>query len=219
MPVGHRGQGIYDYVYEAERPELFYKGSAARTVGPHAAVGLRGDSKLTAVEAELAVVVGADGAIVGYTVGNDLSAWDIERENPLFLPQSKIFGGCFAFGPVLATAGEIRDPHALDDPVRHRAGRAPLLPGPGNTARPQAPVRGAGRVALALQRRAARHRALDRHRDPRAGRARAGGRRHREYHDRSRRHAAESGDAPPAVSAPPRREGAFATVPGRCRPG
>jgi 2-dehydro-3-deoxy-D-arabinonate dehydratase len=109
----HRGKGIYDYVYEAERPELFYKGSAARSVGPHAAVGLRGDSTLTAVEAELAVVVGAGGAIVGYTVGNDLSAWDIERENPLFLPQSKIFQGSFAFGPIIATPASIPDPHTL----------------------------------------------------------------------------------------------------------
>jgi 2-dehydro-3-deoxy-D-arabinonate dehydratase len=109
----HRGKGIYDYVYEAERPELFYKGSAARSVGPHGAVGVRGDSRLTAVEAELAVVVGVGGAIVGYTVGNDLSAWDIERENPLFLPQSKIFQGSFAFGPVIATPGSIPDAHAL----------------------------------------------------------------------------------------------------------
>jgi 2-dehydro-3-deoxy-D-arabinonate dehydratase len=109
----HRGKGIYDHVYEAERPELFYKGSASRAVGPHVAVGLRGDSRLTAVEAELALVVGAGGAIVGYTVGNDLSAWDIERENPLFLPQSKIFRGSFAFGPVIATPASIPDPHAL----------------------------------------------------------------------------------------------------------
>ena len=110
---GHRGKGIYDYVYEAERPELFYKGSAARSVGPHGAVGVRGDSKLTVVESELAVVIGARGAIVGYTVGNDMSAWDIERENPLFLPQSKIFQGSFGFGPVIATPASIPDPHAL----------------------------------------------------------------------------------------------------------
>ena len=109
----HRGKGIYDYVYEAERPELFYKGSAARSVGPHGAVGLRGDSKLTVVEAELAVVIGVGGRIVGYTVGNDMSAWDIERENPLFLPQSKIFQGSFGFGPVIATPASIPDPHAL----------------------------------------------------------------------------------------------------------
>jgi len=120
----HRGKGIYDYVYEAERPELFYKGSAARSVGPHGAAGLRGDSKLTAVEAELAVVVGVGGGIVGYTVGNDLSAWDIERENPLFLPQSKIFQGSFAFGPVIATPASVPDPHALTIRcVIERAGR------------------------------------------------------------------------------------------------
>src|SRR5215471_7731548 len=88
---GHREKGIYDHVYEAKRPELFFKATAARAVGPYAPLGLRGDSTLTAVEAELAVVVGVDHRIVGYTIGNDLSAWDIERENPLFLPQSKIF--------------------------------------------------------------------------------------------------------------------------------
>jgi len=121
---GHRGKGIYDHVYDAERPELFYKGSAARCVGPHAPVGLRGDSRLTAVEAELAVVVGLGGRIVGYAVGNDLSAWDIERENPLYLPQSKIFQGSFAFGPVLVTPGDVPDPHALRIRcVIERAGR------------------------------------------------------------------------------------------------
>jgi len=121
----HRGKGIYDHVYEAERPELFYQGSAARAVGPHAAAGIRGDSTLTAVEAELAVVIGAGGTIIGYTVGNDLSAWDIERENPLFLPQSKIFQGSFAFGPVIATPEGIPDPHALTIRcVIERAGRA-----------------------------------------------------------------------------------------------
>lgn len=74
---------------------------------------MREDSALTAVEPELALVLGPGARIVGYTAGNDLSAWDIERENPLFLPQSKVFEGCFALGPVLVTAGAIGDPHAL----------------------------------------------------------------------------------------------------------
>jgi 2-dehydro-3-deoxy-D-arabinonate dehydratase len=130
---GHRGKGIYDHVYESARPELFFKGSAARSVGPHAPVGLRGDSKLTAVEAELAVVIGAGGAIVGVTVGNDLSAWDIERDNPLFLPQSKIFQGSFAFGPVIATRSTVPDPHALTIRcVIERAGK-PLYDGRAST--------------------------------------------------------------------------------------
>jgi 2-dehydro-3-deoxy-D-arabinonate dehydratase len=110
---GHREKGIYDHVYDSERPELFFKGTMSRSVGSHLPLGLRGDSTLTAVEAELAVVVGFGGRIVGYTVGNDLSAWDIERANPLFLPQSKVFQGAFAFGPVLATPGTVKDPHAL----------------------------------------------------------------------------------------------------------
>ncbi len=112
----HRGRtkGIYDDVYESERPELFFKATMTRAVGPNGRIAVRRDSQLTAVEPELALVVGHGGAIVGYTVGNDLSAWDIERANPLFLPQSKMFSGCFAFGPVLVTAGEIGDPHTLD---------------------------------------------------------------------------------------------------------
>jgi len=108
-----RVKGIYDHVYESDRPELFFKATASHCAGPHTPIGVRGDSKLTAVEAELAVVVGAGGKIVGYTVGNDVSAWDIERENPLFLPQSKIFRGGFALGPVIATPATIPDAHAL----------------------------------------------------------------------------------------------------------
>lgn len=128
-----RTRGIYDHVYEAERPELFFKATPARIAGPRAPVGLRGDSRLTAVEAELAFVLGAPGRIVGYTIGNDLSAWDIERENPLFLPQSKIFDGCFAMGPVLVTPSEIRDPHLLDLAVTIRRGDRVVFRGGVNT--------------------------------------------------------------------------------------
>jgi 2-dehydro-3-deoxy-D-arabinonate dehydratase len=124
-----RTRGIYDYVYESKRPELFFKGTAARTVGPSGRIGLRPDSVLTAVEAELAVVIGARGRIVGYSIGNDLSAWDIERENPLFLPQSKIFDGCFALGPVIVTASEIGDPHALDLTCRILRGGTAIFEG------------------------------------------------------------------------------------------
>lgn len=128
-----RTKGIYDHVYESERPELFFKATAARTVGPNAPIGVRRDSRLTAVEAELAVVVGRGGRIVGYAAGNDLSAWDIERENPLFLPQSKIFDGCFALGPVLATPAEVGDAHALDLRCRILRGAEPRFEGRVNT--------------------------------------------------------------------------------------
>jgi 2-dehydro-3-deoxy-D-arabinonate dehydratase len=109
-----RTKGIYDFVYESERPELFFKATASRTAGPNAPIHVRADSMLTAVEPELAVVLGQNGGIVAYTIGADLSAWDIERANPLFLPQSKVFDGCFACGPVLVTAADIGDPQALE---------------------------------------------------------------------------------------------------------
>lgn len=109
-----RQKGIYDHVYDSERPELFFKATASRCVGPNAPLLIRGDSRLTAPEPELAFILGERGAIVGYTLCNDLSAWDIERENPLFLPQSKIFAGCCALGPMIVTTGELRDAYQLE---------------------------------------------------------------------------------------------------------
>jgi len=108
------GSGIYDKVYSADRPELFFKSTASRCAGPGQPIGRRRDSTFTATEPELAIVIGRGGAILGYTLANDVSAWDIERENPLYLPQSKVYNGCFAFGPVIVTPDEIKDPYALD---------------------------------------------------------------------------------------------------------
>ncbi|MBD3181726.1 hypothetical protein GF312_05500 [Candidatus Poribacteria bacterium] len=107
-------KGIYDYVYSAERPEIFFKATASRCVGNKDYICIRRDSELTAAEPEMAYVIGGKQGIVGYTVCNDVSAWDIERENPLYLPQSKVFYGCCALGPVLVTASEIPDPYNLD---------------------------------------------------------------------------------------------------------
>jgi 2-dehydro-3-deoxy-D-arabinonate dehydratase len=107
------GTGFYDKVYDAERPELFFKASAGRCSAPGEAIGRRHDSTFTASEPELAIVLGRRGTILGFTLANDVSAWDIERENPLYLPQSKIYRGCFSFGPVIATPDEIVDPHHL----------------------------------------------------------------------------------------------------------
>jgi 2-dehydro-3-deoxy-D-arabinonate dehydratase len=108
------GTGFYDRVYTAARPELFYKAAPRHCVGPGGAIGRRRDSTFTASEPELALVLGRDGAILGYTLANDVSAWDIERENPLYLPQSKIYTGCFSFGPVIVTPDEVPDPYALE---------------------------------------------------------------------------------------------------------
>ncbi len=108
------GKGIYDMVYESERPEIFSKGGDSRCVGPNAAASIRADSAITVPEAELAYVLGANGEIVGYTICDDVSAWDIERENPLYLPQSKVFYGCTVLGPVLVTSDELTDPYSLE---------------------------------------------------------------------------------------------------------
>jgi 2-dehydro-3-deoxy-D-arabinonate dehydratase len=108
-------EGFYFYVYNpAHRPEIFFKGTSRVCVGTGAPIGIRSDSTFTAPEPELAVVLGSKGRIVGYTIANDVSAWDIERENPLYLPQSKVYTACCSLGPVMVTADEITDPYALE---------------------------------------------------------------------------------------------------------
>ena len=127
------GSGIYDNVYTADRPELFFKATAARCAGPGEPIGRRRDSGFTASEPEVAVVVGRGGAILGFTLANDVSAWDIERENPLYLPQSKVYNGCFAFGPVIVTPDEVRDPYALEVTCRVRRGGREVFSGSAST--------------------------------------------------------------------------------------
>jgi 2-dehydro-3-deoxy-D-arabinonate dehydratase len=107
------GTGIYDRVYAAERPELFFKATPWRCVGPGEPIGRRRDSRFTAAEPEVAIVLGRRGTILGFALANDVSAWDIERENPLYLPQSKVYTGCFAFGPTVVTPDEIPDPYGI----------------------------------------------------------------------------------------------------------
>lgn len=106
-------EGFYAHVYRSERPEVFFKGTARVCVGPGEAIGIRSDSHFTAPEPELAVLLGSRGRLLGYTLANDVSAWDIERENPLFLTQSKIYQGACAFGPVFVTPEELGDLRAL----------------------------------------------------------------------------------------------------------
>ena len=106
-------EGFYAQVFRDPRPEIFFKGTARFCVGPDAPIGLRSDSKFTAPEPELALILGLNGKIHGYTLANDVSAWDIERENPLYLPQSKMFTGCCSLGPVIVTEDEISDPYSL----------------------------------------------------------------------------------------------------------
>ncbi|WP_311170817.1 fumarylacetoacetate hydrolase family protein [Halobellus ordinarius] len=102
---------MYVNVYDAERPELFFKSTRDRTVGPDDAIGVRTDSDWNVPEPELGVVL-FRGEPVGYTVGNDVSSRSIEGENPLYLPQAKVYDRCCSLGPCIAT--DIRDPQTLD---------------------------------------------------------------------------------------------------------
>ncbi|ADI26554.1 fumarylacetoacetate hydrolase family protein [Geobacillus sp. C56-T3] len=103
----------YDRVYHAERPEIFLKSTAARTVGPNDPVYLRSDSNWQIPEPELGLVITGEGEIVGYTIGNDMSCRDIEGENPLYLPQAKIWKHSCAIGPAIRLAETVEDPYNL----------------------------------------------------------------------------------------------------------
>ena len=113
MAESEQSADIYDRVYAAERPELFFKSAAWRVSGPGVPVSVRSDSTIDVPEPELAVVLNAAGAVAGYTICNDMSSRSIEGENPLYLPQAKIYlGGC-AVGPWIVPAWEVPDPYAL----------------------------------------------------------------------------------------------------------
>ena len=113
MAESEHSANIYDRVYDAARPELFFKSAAWRVAGPDAPVSLRSDSEINVPEPELAAVLNAFGEIVGYTICNDMSSRSIEGENPLYLPQAKIYlGGCAA-GPWIRPAWEVEDPYGL----------------------------------------------------------------------------------------------------------
>ena len=95
------GDTFYDKVYDAERPEIFFKGSRHRTVGTGGKIRIRKDSAWNVPEPELTLFMTTSGSIVGYTIGNDVSSRSIEGENPLYLPQAKVYDGCAALGPCL----------------------------------------------------------------------------------------------------------------------
>jgi len=104
---------FYDKVYTAERPELFLKATAERVVGPHQPVRVRKDSRWSVPEPELALFISQDLRIVGYSIGNDMSARDIEGENPLYLPQAKIYNQSCALGPVVTLPAAMPPPDQI----------------------------------------------------------------------------------------------------------
>jgi 2-dehydro-3-deoxy-D-arabinonate dehydratase len=104
---------VYDRVYDAARPELFLKATPNRVAGPGEPIAIRGDSTWDVPEPELTLLINRDGETVGYTVGNDVSSRSIEGENPLYLPQAKVYDRCAALGPVIALAWELPDVSSL----------------------------------------------------------------------------------------------------------
>jgi 2-dehydro-3-deoxy-D-arabinonate dehydratase len=116
------GGDFYDRVYSAPRPELFFKASPHRVVGHGQQVRIRGDARWNVPEPELAVCVGPGGRIFGYTIGNDMSSRDIEGENPLYLPQAKVYDGCCALGPgILLTEEPLPDTTRIAMTIRRGA--------------------------------------------------------------------------------------------------
>lgn len=101
MEESETGASHYDRVYTADRPELFFKATPGRVADPGRPVRIRSDSRWTVPEPELTLVVTPDLKLAGYTVGNDMSARDIEGENPLYLPQAKLYRDCCALGPCI----------------------------------------------------------------------------------------------------------------------
>ena len=105
---------VYQLVYEADRPELFFKATARRTVGTDGEVGIREDAKTSVPEPEVAIVINKFSELIGMSICNDMTSRNIEGENPLYLSQAKIYFGSNALGPMIRPIWEIIDHNALD---------------------------------------------------------------------------------------------------------
>jgi len=108
------GGTFYDRVYDAPRPEIFFKATPSRVVGSGTAVRIRSDSKWNVPEPEVALAINHEGKIFGYTIGNDMSSRDIEGENPLYLPQAKVYAACCGLGPGLVVREPLPRETAID---------------------------------------------------------------------------------------------------------
>ncbi|MGW2143166.1 fumarylacetoacetate hydrolase family protein [Nonomuraea bangladeshensis] len=128
-----RAADVYELVYDAERPELFFKSVAWKVTGDGGRIAVRADSEIDVPEPELGLVLNAAGEIVGYTVVDDVSSRTIEGVNPLYLPQAKIYLGACAVGPAIRPAWEVADPYALDITLTIARGGATVWDGKSST--------------------------------------------------------------------------------------
>jgi 2-dehydro-3-deoxy-D-arabinonate dehydratase len=124
---------VYEQVYDAVRPELFFKAPAWRVVTDNDPIAIRDDSEIDVPEPELAVAIGADGSVVGYLACNDMSSRSIEGENPLYLPQAKVYDGSCALSNGIRPAWEVDDPYRLDITMRIERAGATAWEGSANT--------------------------------------------------------------------------------------
>jgi 2-dehydro-3-deoxy-D-arabinonate dehydratase len=126
-------KSVYDRVYDAERPEIFFKAMKNRVSGTGTAVAIRSDSSWDVPEPELTLVINRDGEIIGYTIGNDVSSRTIEGENPLYLPQAKVYSKCAGLGPVITLTSELPDVSNLTITLTIRRGGEVFFAGESST--------------------------------------------------------------------------------------
>ncbi|MGI8475308.1 MAG: fumarylacetoacetate hydrolase family protein [Thermomicrobiales bacterium] len=133
MEESTSAKSAYDLIYEAERPEIFFKATPSRVSGPGESIAIRGDSTWDVPEPELALAINRGGELIGYTIGNDVSSRSIEGENPLYLPQAKVYEKCAALGPSIALAWEVGDVKDRAIRLTIRRGGATLFDGDSST--------------------------------------------------------------------------------------
>lgn len=130
-----QGGSFYDLVYRAARPELFFKATPSRVVGPGQAIRVRSDTRWCVPEPELALVLSQNLSLVGFTIGNDVSARDIEGENPLYLPQAKVYDACCALGPCITLAADMPKPESVTIRIEIQRGGLIICEGETSVAR------------------------------------------------------------------------------------
>ena len=131
----HEGSedGFYARAHFADRPEIFYKGTVSRCAAPRENGGIRKDSKITLCEPELCLIVNGNKEVIGYTIGDDLSAWDLECENPLYNAQCKVFKGGVVLGPAITLKEAIKDPYNIEITCKITRNGKVLYEGEANT--------------------------------------------------------------------------------------
>ena len=194
---------FYDLVYTAPRPELFFKATARRVVGPGHPVRVRRDSKWSVPEPELALVISPSLKLVGFTIGNDMSARDIEGENPLYLPQAKVYQHSCALGPAITLREDLPPLDQVEIRLTIQRGGKPVFEGTDILVQAGPHLRRSHRLAGPRQLLPGRRDPADGHRHCAAGRFQPDGRRSRRHRHQRHRPAGEPGGVKPHLHRAP----------------